>query len=372
MISPNPWSLLMVLGTVLMAAPLSAQDAQVLADQLKGGNGEAAVRLAKLGVKAVPVLVETLKGENDPRVRSQAAWALGEIGAAAKDAAPELVRAIEDPEPGLAGQAASALGKLGLAGGDKLVDIVRGGKPSAVYAARAIKTPIQGATPALLTALNKESALEARIAYIEALGAQGRMGAEAVPTLVELAGQDGAPRVHVMAALGNMGEGAKTAVPFLLELIKKKEPGPVTLHAVQAIGKIGVRDSAIAEALLDLMKDGQQPRMALLESLGKAGKVTKESLPAIAQGMRDKDPNVRLYTAQLVGSLDPNDLAVVSVVMESMMDKNPTVRKLAAEVLLTVQPRDPSVADALRELAARDPDAAVRKAAEAALGKFRK
>jgi len=80
---------------------------------------------------------------------------------------------------------------------------------------------------------------------------------------------------------------------------------------------------------------------------------------------------VRLYTAQLVGSLDPNDLAVVSVLMESMSDKNAGVRKLAAEVLLTVQPRDPSVADTLRELAARDQDAGVRKAAEAALTKFK-
>jgi HEAT repeat protein len=351
--------------------PLCAQDAQSLAEQLKGGNGQAALQLVKLGAKAVPVLIETLKSDTEPRVRSQAAWALGEIGPAAKEATPELVRALDDAEPGVAGEAASALAKLGTPAGAKLVDVIRGGKASAVHAARALKMPVKGATPALLAALNKETALEPRIAYIEALGAQGPMAAEAVPALVELVRQEGAPRVHILAALGNMGEGAKNAVPLLLELIKKKEPGPVTLHAVQAIGKIGVRDSAIAEVLLDLMKEGTQPRMALLESLGKAGKVTKESLPAIAQGMRDKDPTVRLYTAQLVGSLDPNDLAVVSVLMESMSDKNAGVRKLAAEVLLTVQPRDPSVADTLRELAARDQDAGVRKAAEAALTKFK-
>jgi HEAT repeat protein len=365
-----------MLAFLAACQPAFAQDPSVLADQLKSGNGEAASALARQGAKAVPALIGILK-DGDPRARSQAAWALGEIGPAAKEAVPELARALDQPADGVgvASQAAQALGKIGPAAAPELVQVLEKGKQApAVHAARALKAIPQlakGAAPALLAALRKDAPIEQRIAFIDALGNQGAEATAAVPVLIELAQKERATRVPVIVALGNMGSAAKEAVPFLVELMKKKEPGPVPLHAAQAVGKIGIRDPAIAEALLELMKDGQQPRMALLESLSKAGKVTKESLPAIAQAMRDKDPMVRLYTAQLVGSVDPNDLSVVSVLVESLQDKNAAVRKLAAEVLQSVQPRDESVVEALRQ-AANDQDAAVRKAAAQALEKFKK
>lgn len=367
--------LLLVALWLIPVHAASAQEPEALAEQLKSGNGQAAMALAKQGAKAVPALIGVLK-EADPRSRSHAAWALGEIGPAAKAAVDELVRALDDGgEGGVAPQAAVALGRIGPAAGPKLVEAVeKGPGKSAMHAARALKgiaQPVKGAGPALAAALRKDGPPEQRLACIDALGHQGAEAAAAVPLLVDMARKDQAPRVHVIVALGNIGPAAKEAVPFLVDIIKKKEPGPATLHAVHAVGQIGVRDSAIAEALLDLMKDGQQPRMALLESLGKAGKVTKESLPAIAQGMRDKDPTVRLYTAQLVGSVDPNEPSVVSVLIESLNDKNPAVRKLSAEVLQTVQPGDEAVLEALQQ-AARDADAGVKKAAERALEKFKK
>ena len=111
--------------------------------------------------------------------------------------------------------------------------------------------------------------------------------------------------------------------------------------------------------------------MVLLESLSKAGGATKETLPALSQGMRDKDQFVRLYSARLVGSIDPNDLSVVSVLVEALQDKDARVRKLAAEVLQTVQPRDDAVLEALQTVS-RDMDAAVRQAAATAPEKFKK
>ena len=59
------------------------------------------------------------------------------------------------------------------------------------------------------------------------------------------------------------------------------------------------------------------------------------------------------------------------MLVEALQHKDAKVRKLAAEVLLTVQPRDEAVLEAL-QVTARDMDAAVRKAAEAALTKFKK
>ena len=330
--------------------------------------------LARQGEKGVPALIAVLK-DSDAKARGHAAYALGVIGPAAKDAAAELARALKDDEPSLAHQAAFALGKIGPAGGPAAVKVLEeGNAKAAVHAARALagmRAPVKGASGPLLVALKKEMTPQNQTAFIDALGSQGPSAADAVPYLVELAKDGKAPAVHVVVALGGIGSGAKDAVPYLTELLQKKEPGPITLHAVQALGKIGVRTPEIATALLDLMKDGSQPRMVLLESLSKAGGVTKETLPALSQGMRDKDHTVRLYSAQLVGTVDPNDLSVVSVLIESLQSKDAKVRKLAAEVLQTIQPRDEAVLEALQAVG-RDMDAAVRKAAEAALAKFKK
>lgn len=330
--------------------------------------------LARQGEKGVPALIAVLK-DGDAKARGHAAFALGKIGPVAKAAADELARAIEDDEPGLANQASFALGKIGPAGGPAVLKVLeKGNGKSAALAARALATmrvPVPGAIAPLLAALKKESQPQQQTAYIDALGFQGASAAAVVPHLVDLAREGKAPPVHIVVALGNIGSGAKEAVPYLIELLKKKQPGPITLHTVQSLGQIGVRSPEIATTLLDLMKEGNQPRMVLLESLGKAGAVTKDTLPALSQGMRDKDYTVRLYSAQLVGSVDPNDLSVVSVLVESLQSKDPKVRKLAAEVLLTVQPRDEAVLESLQSIA-NDMDAGVRKAVETALAKFKK
>jgi HEAT repeat protein len=366
---------LLTIVALFAAMPAAfAQDSSALAERLKGGDGKASLELAKLGEKAVPALISVLK-EGDVKARGHAAYALAMIGPPAKNAADELARAMQDEDPGLTSQAAYALGKLGSAGGPAALKVLQTGEAkSSVLAARALagmKAPVKGAAAPLLAALKKESTPQNQTAFIDALGSQGPSAAEAVPYLVELAQNGKTPPVHVVRALGGIGSGAKEAVPYLTEILKKKEPGPITLHAVQALGQIGVRSADISTALLDLMKEDSQPRMVLLESLSKAGGVTKETLPALSQGMRDKDQTVRLYSAQLVGSVDPNDLSVVSVLVESLQNKDPKVRKLAAEVLLTVQPRDEAVLQALQEVA-RDADPAVRKAAESALAKFKK
>jgi HEAT repeat protein len=75
-----------------------------------------------------PSLPETVPGHRallkhlDPRVRQEAARALGLLGPAADDAAGPLVLVLEDPEPAVAREAASALGLIG-----KLDEVVRQG-----------------------------------------------------------------------------------------------------------------------------------------------------------------------------------------------------------------------------------------------------
>jgi HEAT repeat protein len=120
-----------------------------------------------------------------------------------------------------------------------------------------------------------------------------------------------------------------------------------------------------------LKENSPGPRVLYLETLAKTGTPTKESMEALNQGMRDKDVKVRLYSAQLVGKVEPNNPAVVSVLIETLQEKDAAVRRLAAQALGEIRPRDEAVQEALRE-AVMDMDAAVRTAAQEALKKFKK
>src|SRR5262249_34063989 len=88
-----------------------------LADWLKSPKGEepvspeAAEALRRLGQAAVPGLIRALKDE-EWRVRTRAAVALGLLGAEARAAVPALVEALLEEDKYLRSHAAAALGKV--------------------------------------------------------------------------------------------------------------------------------------------------------------------------------------------------------------------------------------------------------------------
>jgi HEAT repeat protein len=57
-------------------------------------------------------LIQQLKSP-DPKVRSDAARALGKMGESAKAAIPNLIPLLQDPEPNVRSRAALALGRMG-------------------------------------------------------------------------------------------------------------------------------------------------------------------------------------------------------------------------------------------------------------------
>jgi HEAT repeat protein len=75
----------------------------------------AALALAKIGAPGVPVLARALK-KSDPLSRRHAAEALGLIGPAARQAAPDLIAALNDPNRAVRAAAAESLGTINAAG----------------------------------------------------------------------------------------------------------------------------------------------------------------------------------------------------------------------------------------------------------------
>ena len=68
--------------------------------------------LGRIGVAAVPALIETLSDPN-PKLRAEAAYLIGRIGPDASSAVDALVTALSDPETSVQKSAARALGQIG-------------------------------------------------------------------------------------------------------------------------------------------------------------------------------------------------------------------------------------------------------------------
>jgi HEAT repeat protein len=127
-------------------------------------------------------LITQLRDES-PTVRRAAAYALGRIGPAAKDAAPGLAKLLTDPEADVQGAAASALVDIGAA-----------------------------AVPEL-TKLLKDPEAGVRRFAASILGRIGPAAKDAAPELAKLlTGPDADVRRAAAVALGRIGPAAKEAV----------------------------------------------------------------------------------------------------------------------------------------------------------------
>jgi len=366
----------------------SPTDALAIID-LSAGNPSAVDKLARAGAPMVPAVSKFLK-DTDAKVRGLAALTLGKIGPAAKGAAPALAACLADADTTVASQAAQALARIGAEAAPAIAAVLKkdANPDVAVRAAEALRylgSAGKESVPALIAVLKKPGRTENVLPIAEALG---KIGPDAASAAAELArtlapdyGKEGKGAaliregliVHVVPALKRIGPGAKAAVPALLALLKEKRVAgdPLALMILDALGSIGSQTEELTPILLEQIEKKQGPRLLLYRTLAKTGIPKKEHLNAIALGMRDKNPWVRFYAAALVGKLEPNDPAVVSVLIESLQEMESALRKEAAILVGALRPRDASVRDALTQLA-RDPDEAVRRAATEALKKYDK
>jgi hypothetical protein len=129
-----------------------------------GWGRAAAIREPKLTAQDVPGLSRELSSAPDPRVRTMAAIALSEKGAAASSALPALIAAVKDPDPFV------------------------------------------------------------REAAVRAIGAQGAAAASAVPALVAACEVPGQPGYVVRSALYSLGMMGKAAAPALPAVKKMTDP----------------------------------------------------------------------------------------------------------------------------------------------------
>ncbi len=166
-------------------------------------DGDAKVReavahaIGQMGPDALPVLSGMLT-HRDKYVRRNAAWAMGKLGPLARSALPSLCTALKDSDPRTASGIAQALGNMGADGAD--------------------------AIPALAEAMRGTNIVLCRLAA----KALSQIGPPAVATLIaHLQHSDPFVRGESAMAIGWMGSVARSAVPFLAQIVR----GPRSISA---------------------------------------------------------------------------------------------------------------------------------------------
>jgi HEAT repeat protein len=119
--------------------------------------------------------------------------------------------------------------------------------------------------------------------------ALGKMGAEATPSLVKLLnGKDAGLRSVACEALGEIGTGAKAAVPDLILTFKDDA---VREQAVEALAKIGT--PAVQPLIDQLTNRTPAVRIGAAQALGKLGPKAKAAIPVLARLRNHPVPEVR-------------------------------------------------------------------------------
>jgi HEAT repeat protein len=281
----------------------------------------------------VPYLKDHLDA-TDPGVRVRAARGLGVVGPGAREAVPALAARLADPAAGVRAAAAEALGQIG---------------PEA-----------RATVPGLTTCL-ADRARRVREAAAEALGRIGSDAAPAVPAMIALLGRKDTPYESRNDIPRHVGRIGASAVPSLIEALGDADP-KIVKGAVEALGEIGAPAAAAIphfERLLgaEFREDGGL-WLAVACNLGQLG---PGAFPATSRALRHPNTSVRINAASRFGAFG----APAAPILLSALRRNDTNMVSFASGLGEI---GPAALPALSLALCTDPDPRVRQGAALALG----
>jgi serine/threonine-protein kinase len=188
--------------------------------------------------------------------------------------------------------------------------------------------------------------------------------------LAALGSRDANERWHAAEALGNLGSGAKAAVPALLAALEDRSEvvrwrsaealgkigseaamavaglktaladpdGLVKTEAAKALGKIGAPARSAVPALADPLRSSDAfLRREAAKALARiVGPESSEAVPVLADALRDKDKFVRMECARALGRIGPEARAAVPALTGALKDKEPLVAKEADDALQSI------------------------------------
>lgn len=139
-----------------------------------------------------------------------------------------------------------------------------------------------------------------------ALEALADLGAPAVPAALELlASPDAEHAALALRALGRMGPAAEPALVAIAARARDaRAPLEVRALALETLGDVGVGAPRAIEALAaGLKENAPELRLRAAEALGEIGPVASATVPALAALLRDVEPRVQSTAAHALGAM---------------------------------------------------------------------
>lgn len=316
---------------------------ELLADENAAVRCQAAVALGQAGAgaaAAIPDLVFRLK-DADETVRCRSAETLGRVGAASDETLRALTATLEDPSTVVRAAAARGLASLGTAARaavPHLVPLLQD-RDEEVRAAAAEAISQAGpldasATASLIEGLESpDNVIRAQTA--EALGAVSTAGEEAAEALTTvLKDSNDVVRAKAAEALGKIGESAAdVAVPSLVKALRDKDSW-VSALAAEALGEMGeAADAAIPALIKALSHVNAQVRGNAALALGRLGADAERARPALEDAARDAEGGVRAQAVRALGLLGSNKPRSFQLIRDALADPDPQVREAAVDAV---------------------------------------
>jgi HEAT repeat protein len=175
--------------------------------------------------------------------------------------------------------------------------------------------------PALARAGGEADAIKALLQRLRkgdsrVVPALAKHGAAAVPGLVEVL-KEGNPdvQVHAMAALGQIGPAAKSAVPVLAEGLHESSNDMLATQAAVALGRIG--GPAVAELVIALEKGKPERAVVIARAIEQIGPDAKAAEPALVKQLKAaKEPRTEVIFVDALAALGPGAKGAVPDLVE--------------------------------------------------------
>ena len=333
--------------------------------------------------RQVTKLIVQLK-HGDERQRRGAALKLGQLGAVAEVALPELIEALSDPDPHVrenvtqaleaGGRAAvrhlvvalryqkglaiagptpmvlraipplgtvigeddvrAALVEIGQPAVPALMDVIRHGSPALRPLAAVALREIQSIdSDQVITQAISDGNNEVRLSGALAL-AQSASTTD-IPTLVGLL-RDTDPKIRVCAIIGLSRTGSKEVIPSLVETFNREEDSKVRYEVVLALRKLATHNAEAIPPLVGALKDSSVlVQVAAMIQIGELGASASAAVPLLVGSLRHKEQLLRKNAALALGSIGAND--AIPALTEALSDEHEEVRKGAAEAIERIQ-----------------------------------
>ena len=295
----------------------------------------AALALAKIGTPAMDPLLESMDYD-DPDVRLEATWALGEIGD--ERAVEPLVEALRDEDWYVRRQAASSL--CNMKNPESVAPLLRalGDEDWHVrkQAARILGTlgDPKAAKPLARTLRDEDPVVQQEAAA--ALGRIGDPGAVADAILASLKHDDPLIRNEAVATLQEKGDEA--VAPLIHALIHRRDE-EVKREAADALVIVGppAVDALCYVLTLDKKKTHAIARQIAAWTLGTIG--DRRAVEPLGEALaNDNDPGVRHESAKALARVDGD--RAVELLVEATKDRDEDVRKEAKRALKILRAQD--------------------------------